>query len=364
MANQKNNTASKKIFFINLAFEQAKINLGSTDTNPSVGCVIEKEGSIISSGVTSLNGRPHAEFNALKKKKNFINSNLYVSLEPCSHFGKTPPCTTLIKKKKISKVFYSINDYDNRSKNKAKKVLKKNKINFYKIPLTKNNKDFYKSYYLQHNSKYPLVDAKIAVSNDYFTKSKKKKWITNDHSRKRTHYLRSLYSCILSTYKTINDDNSMFNCRIDGLEEKSPDLFIIDRFLKLKRNLKLMNTNNKRKIFIFTTISKSRKANYFKKKGIKLILLNKLDKKNDFKILLKKIKKTGYSRVFLETGVTSLSLFIKFNLLNELYIFKSDKNLSNNGLIYFKLSHFKKRLKMINVNLFDNKLYKIKFKNV
>jgi len=89
MANQKNNKGSKKNFFINLAFEQAKINLGSTNTNPSVGCVVEKEGSIISSGVTSLNGRPHAEFNTLKKKKNFIKSNLYVSLEPCSNFGKT-----------------------------------------------------------------------------------------------------------------------------------------------------------------------------------------------------------------------------------------------------------------------------------
>jgi len=270
----------------------------------------------------------------------------------------------LIKKKKISKEFYSINDYDNRSKNKAKKILNKNKINFYKVPLTKNNKDFYKSYFLQHNSKYPLVDAKIAVSNDYFTKSKKEKWITNEYSRKRTHYLRSIYSCVLSTYKTINDDNSMFNCRIEGLEKKSPDLFIIDRFLKLKKNLKLINANNKRKIFIFTTVSKSRKANYFKKKGINLIMLKKLEEKIDFKLLLEKIKKIGYSRVFLETGVTSLSLFLKFNLLNELYVFKSDKNLGNNGLVYFKLSHLKRKLKKINVNLFNNKLYKIKFKNV
>ena len=90
-----------------LAFEQAKINLGSTKTNPSVGCVIVKDNAIISSGFTSINGRHHAEFNALNKKVNFKNASMYVTLEPCSHYGITPPCTKIIIKKKIKKVFYS-----------------------------------------------------------------------------------------------------------------------------------------------------------------------------------------------------------------------------------------------------------------
>ena len=93
--------------YLDLAFEKAKINLGSTKSNPSVGCVVEKDGSVISSGYTSIGGRPHAEFNALNKKVNFKNANLYVSLEPCSHFGKTPPCVGLIIKKKNKKSFFS-----------------------------------------------------------------------------------------------------------------------------------------------------------------------------------------------------------------------------------------------------------------
>ena len=100
MVNLKNNIKSKKLHFLSLAFEQANINLGSTKTNPSVGCIIEKNGSVLASGRTSLNGRPHAEFNALKKKINFNGANLYVTLEPCSHYGNTPPCTNLIIKKK------------------------------------------------------------------------------------------------------------------------------------------------------------------------------------------------------------------------------------------------------------------------
>ena len=87
--------------YLRLAFEKAKINLGSTSTNPSVGCIIEKNKSVISSGHTSINGRPHAEFNALNKRINFKDSNLYVTLEPCSHYGFTPPCTNIIKKKKL-----------------------------------------------------------------------------------------------------------------------------------------------------------------------------------------------------------------------------------------------------------------------
>ena len=77
--------------FLKLAFNIAKVNLGKTSLNPSVGCVVVKNNSVISSGYTSINGRPHAEFNALKSQKNFKNSDLYVTLEPCTHYGVTPP---------------------------------------------------------------------------------------------------------------------------------------------------------------------------------------------------------------------------------------------------------------------------------
>ena len=107
-------------FFLNLAFQIADINLGKTKLNPSVGTVIVKNNSIISSGVTSINGRPHAEFNALNKGRSFKDSNLYTTLEPCTHYGLTPPCVNIIKKKKIKKV-------NLRFKNQKKKIKKKKK---------------------------------------------------------------------------------------------------------------------------------------------------------------------------------------------------------------------------------------------
>ena len=103
------NKTNNHSYFMRLALMQAKKNLGNTKDNPSVGCVVVNNNNVISSGCTSINGRPHAEFNALNFiKKKLSNSNLYVTLEPCSNLGKTPPCVNLIKNKKIKNVFFII----------------------------------------------------------------------------------------------------------------------------------------------------------------------------------------------------------------------------------------------------------------
>ncbi len=236
MANQKRN--KPKLEYLKLAFELAKINIGSTKSNPSVGCVVERNGSVISTGFTSVSGRPHAEYNALNKNIDFKNSNIYVTLEPCSHFGKTPPCTNLISKKGVQNVFYSLDDFDKRSKNKSKKKLSKKNIKVVKNLLKKEGTHFYKSYNKLKSLSIPLIDAKIAFSKDYFTKNLKQKWITSNKSRNLVHLLRSQYDAIISTSKSINEDNSLLDCRIEGLKNKSPDLIIIDRNLKIKKKFK------------------------------------------------------------------------------------------------------------------------------
>ena len=94
--------------YLDLAFHLAEKNLGKTKLNPSVGTVIVKNGAVISTGVTSLKGRPHSEYNALKNLKNSSGATLYTTLEPCVHYGKTPPCTNIIIKKKNSKCFLCV----------------------------------------------------------------------------------------------------------------------------------------------------------------------------------------------------------------------------------------------------------------
>ena len=349
-------------FYLDLAFEIAKKNLGKTKLNPSVGAVVVKNNSIISSGLTSLNGRPHAEFNALKKKIRFEGADLYTTLEPCTHYGLTPPCVKIIEKKKIKNVYYGFEDPDKRTYKKAKNILQKKKIKAKLIGST-NYKNFYKSYFFNKKYKLPFISAKIAVSKDFFSINKKSKWITNERSKKITHLLRSQSDCIFSTSKSINIDNSMLNCRLNGLNTFKPDLFIIDLKLNLKKNLSINNLTNKRKTFLITNKKNKNKVALFKKKGFKIIYLKSLNSKDDFKLMLQYIYKLGYSRAFFETGLTFLNSLINYKLVNELYVFKNDKILkkkgSNNSTS--KYLKFLKLEKKIKINLNDDILYHKEF---
>ncbi|MBD1172542.1 bifunctional diaminohydroxyphosphoribosylaminopyrimidine deaminase/5-amino-6-(5-phosphoribosylamino)uracil reductase RibD [Pelagibacterales bacterium SAG-MED05] len=350
-------------YFLKLAFNLAKINLGKTSFNPSVGCVVVKNNSVISSGYTAIKGRPHAEFNALSFKKNFRNSDLYVTMEPCTHYGVTPPCTNLISKKGIKRVFFSFNDKDKRTAKKSKEKLSKKKIKVYKKS-NKDFKDFYQSYFLTKKNTIPFVDAKIATSKDYLTINKRSKWITNSQSRNRAHLIRSEYDAIISTSKSINNDNSLLNCRLRGFDNNRPDVVIIDLNLKIKKGLNIFKKIGKRKISIVTSVSKGKKIFYLKKRGIKIISIKSLDSKNDFINLFKILKKYAYNRILIESGLIFLEKLIKNKLIFNLYMFKSSTSLGNNGKNNIS-SNFIKKLKLkkkINVNLYGDELFKIKIK--
>ena len=345
-------------FFSNLAFNIAESNVGKTNKNPSVGCVIVKNNSVISSGVTSINGRPHAEYNALSKNLNFKNAYMYVTLEPCTHHGITPPCTNLIKKKRVKKVYYCFEDPDIRTYKKAKIVLN-NRIKKIK-KIDDRNKDFYKSYFFNKKYKLPFIDAKIAISKDFSTINKKNKWITNSRSRKVSHLIRSKYDCIISTSASINKDNSLLNCRIKGLNNLKPDLVIIDRKLRLKKNLALYSLAKKRKTYLLTTSNNSKQTSFLKKKNIKIIKLNSLLTKDDFFNLFRKLFQLGKRRILIESGLIFLNQLLKMNFINNLYIFKSNNKLKSNGFNNTKKNLIKnlKILKQVNVNLNNDKLLK------
>jgi diaminohydroxyphosphoribosylaminopyrimidine deaminase/5-amino-6-(5-phosphoribosylamino)uracil reductase len=350
-------------FYLNLAFNQAEKNLGKTKFNPSVGCVVVKNNSVVSTGVTSINGRPHAEFNALKYKINYINADLYVTMEPCTHYGLTPPCVNIIKKKGIKNVYYSFVDPDKRTFKKAKLILRKSKI-FTKQLINKKNRNFYNSYIINKKNKIPYISAKIATSKDFLTINKKSKWITNSHSRKITHLIRSQFNCIISTSKSLNKDNSLLNSRIKGMNENKPDLIILDLNLKLKKKLLLTKLNNMRKTYIVTSCTVKKKLLFYKKQNYKVIKIKSLNCSNDFNLLFKKLFQLGYSRVMFETGLTILNELIKYNLLNELYLFQNKKKLGKNGYNNVSSSYLKKLnlRNIVKVNLNDDKLYKIKVK--
>jgi len=320
--------------YMNLAINLAMNQKGLTGINPSVGCVIVKNKKIISFGETNINGRPHAETIALNKnKKNNNGSTVYLTLEPCSHYGKTPPCTKALIKSKVKKVNYSIEDEDIRSFKKAKKILKLNKIHTTSGLLRKQVKIFYKNYNFTKKKKLPYTIGKLACSYN-FSILKNNSHITNEHSRKVSHLLRYENQGLLTSYKTINNDNPKLSCRLNGLEKFSPMRVIIDRDLKINLNSYIVNNSSKNKTFIIHNSKKINKINYLNNKGVKLILF-KVENDNyfDLKKLLKKIYDLGIYSLLVECGSILTHKMISKKIFNEFYLFRSNKILNNKDKI-------------------------------
>tara|TARA_B100000073_G_scaffold280091_1_gene240624 strand:+ start:2411 stop:3496 length:1086 start_codon:yes stop_codon:yes gene_type:complete len=325
-------------YFINLANNLAKNSLGYSGPNPSVGAIVVKNNKIISFANTSFSGRPHAETNALnklsfnKKKK----STIYISLEPCVHQGKTPPCVNEIIKSKIKRVVYSIQDKDKRTSGKSLKILKSKKINVTKNLLSHSSKSIYKNYFYTRNFKRPYVYGKIAISRDSYTKDKNNFFITNEHSIKTAHIIRSKVDCILTTSNTINDDNPKLNCRIDGLNLFSPKIAILDRSLKINKNSYLIKNAKKNKTFLFYNFKDKNKIKFLKSKKIKLIYTPILKKKLDIDFVLKKLFQFDISSILVEGGKSLIQSMLINNYFNEFYLFISSKYLKKKGTLKIK----------------------------
>ena len=329
MSTKKDKFSSKDKLYMDLALDLARAREGVTGTNPSVGCVIVKNDKIISIGQTSYNGRPHAETNAIKNSfDNLKGSTMYVTLEPCSHHGVTPPCTSEIIKSKISKVIYSVIDIDKRVKGKTFKILKSKKINVYTGLLKNKVNEFYTSYFYNRRKKLPFVSGKIAVAKNNLIYSKNKKKITNWRSDRFTHLLRYKNDTILISYKTLNKDNPKLSCRLKNFK-KFPKRIILDNRLETNTKSYIFRTSNKDNTIFFYNEAKKSKISEFKKKKIKIIK-SKTDrwKKFDISTILKKLYHLGCRNILVEGGNDLTKDFLKKKIYNRFYLFKSTKILS------------------------------------
>ena len=330
MSTKKDKFSLKDKSYMKLAINLARTRKGLTGENPSVGCVLVKNDRIISIGQTGYGGRPHAETNAINNSfENLNGSKMYVTLEPCNHYGKTPPCTNSIIKSGIKEVFYSINDIDKKVRGKSFKILNKRKIKV-NVGILKNEaKELYESYIINRRYNLPYVTAKIATSKNNLIYSKGTKRITNPLSDKLSHYLRLKNDAIMISSKTLNIDNSKLNCRLKGYENFSPKRIILDRNLDINLNTYIFKTAKKfETIIIHNSINKS-KIKILKKQKINLLKLKLDNKKNfDLKIVLKKLYSIGITNLLVEGGDNLTKNMLKKKLVNQFYLFKSIKNLS------------------------------------
>lgn len=230
--------------FMHVALNLAKRHQGMTASNPSVGCIIVRDEKIIASAVTAKGGRPHAEKIALSHDNiSFKGAEIYSTLEPCSHYGKTPPCTESIIEKGISKVFIGIKDKDSRVNGQGIKILQDAGIKVEVGVLAGPISQFYLPYIQAKTLKRPFVTVKIASSMDgkcaYYTGNTK--WITCEKSRQFTNFLRYHYDAILVGRKTYQMDLPALTCRVPGLEEFSPQRFILSSTMDNIKGFNILN---------------------------------------------------------------------------------------------------------------------------
>ena len=342
MSTRKDKFSKKDKTYMELALSLAGARHGFTGVNPSVGCVIVKDNEIISIGQTGYGGTPHAEYNAIKDSNVSVKgSKMYVTLEPCNHYGKTPPCTNLIIKKKIKEVFYSVDDVDKKVKSKSFKILKSKNIIVKKGLLKKEIMNFYSTYFFNRLNKLPFVTGKIAISKNNLIYTKNEKKITDIHSDKLTHYLRYKNHAIMISSKTLNTDNPKLNCRLKGLSDFSPRRIILDNNLNTNVDSYIFRSANKTNTVFFYNSAKKQKIDLFKKKNFQIIKSNLIKKKHfDLKVILKKLYNMGSRNILVEGGNMLSGSFLKKKLFNQFYLFKSNK-IFNKSTPYKDFNHIK-----------------------
>ena len=332
MSSKKDKFTLKDKNYMKLALNLASARKGLTGDNPSVGCLIVKNDKVISIGQTGFEGRPHAEHNAINNSlEELKGSKMYVTLEPCNHYGKTPPCTNSIIKSGISEIIYGMDDIDKKVKGKSFKILSNKKIKVKKGLLKKEAKNLYDSYIVNRNKKLPYVTGKIAISKNSLIYSKGTKRITDKSSDKLTHYLRYKNDSIMISSKTLNTDNPKLNCRLKGFEKFSPKRIILDSNLEIKMNSYIIKSSKKNNTIIFHNSSNNKKIQTLKKRLT--LFKSKVDNNKLFnlRIILKKLYTLGTRNLLVEGGDEITKNLIKDRLIDKFYLFKSPKNLKTSG---------------------------------
>jgi diaminohydroxyphosphoribosylaminopyrimidine deaminase/5-amino-6-(5-phosphoribosylamino)uracil reductase len=298
--------------------ELAKNGLGTTYPNPLVGSVVVYNNLIIGEGWHQKAGAPHAEVHAIlnvKDTKVLKDATLYVNLEPCSHFGKTPPCSNFIIEKGIKKVVIGCTDPNPNVAGKGIQKLKDAGCEVIVNVLQKEAEALNKRFFTFQNKKRPFIILKWAQTQDGFIAPKEKKeqgpvWITNEFTRQLVHKMRAEEQAILVGTNTVLDDNPSLTTR--DWEGKSPIRIILNRALQIPETVSVFD--GKEKTVVLTEISKENNDN---------LVYETIDfSKNIANQVCNVLYQLNIQSVIVEGGAKTLQTFIDENLWDEAFVFE------------------------------------------
>jgi diaminohydroxyphosphoribosylaminopyrimidine deaminase/5-amino-6-(5-phosphoribosylamino)uracil reductase len=315
--------------YMKVAIAQARKAVGKVSPNPMVGAVVVKKGEILGRGYHHQAGSPHAEINALRKAgKKTKNADLYVNLEPCCHYGRTPPCVNAIIDSGVKKVIIGIRDPNPLVSGKGISRLNAAGIITHVGVLEEECTALNEIYIKYITKKIPFTILKIAATLDgrIATRSGDSRGITGQQSLRVVHALRSQSDAIMAGIGTVQADNPLLTTRLHGKRGKDPIRVIVDSSLKVSPRAKVFNPHSQAGVIIATTKNASeRKKKQLDKAGAKVLTIDSENGRVGLKKLMIALGKLEISSLLIEGGTRLATAALEDGIVDKIVFFYAPK---------------------------------------
>jgi diaminohydroxyphosphoribosylaminopyrimidine deaminase/5-amino-6-(5-phosphoribosylamino)uracil reductase len=322
--------------FMQLALILGRRGLGRTSPNPAVGAAVVKDGVIVGRGWTQPGGRPHAEPEALARAGEAARgATLYVTLEPCSHVGKSPPCTDAIIAAGVARVVSAIEDPNPEVAGQGHAKLRAAGI---KVEIGLGARDAardHAGHFRRIRDKRPHVILKLAISSDdkIAAAGHKPVAITGEAAKARMHLLRSQCDAILVGIGTVLSDDPLLTCRLPGMETRSPVRLVLDRALRIPQASRLIHSARSTPLWVVTSnLAGAPAAAMLGASGAQVIRVASEPAGLDLTNVLHALSERGITRLLVEGGARVASSFVAANLVDEFWLLRGPNPIGTDGV--------------------------------
>jgi diaminohydroxyphosphoribosylaminopyrimidine deaminase / 5-amino-6-(5-phosphoribosylamino)uracil reductase len=319
---------NKDHYYMKMALDLAASAKGRTNPNPVVGAILVKDGVIVGSGLHRRAGEPHAEVHAFRMAgEHAEGATLYVTLEPCSHFGKTPPCANLVKESKVARVVVAMQDPNPQVAGRGIGILREAGIEVEVGVLEKEARLLNERFVHNMVNRTPFVISKVAMTLDgkIAAYNGHSKWITGEESRHNVHLLRNEVDAILVGIGTVKADDPMLTTRLET-GGKNPIRIVLDTTLRMPMEAKITDCSEA-KTWIVTAEENdvAEKIKALEEKGVEFIYVPVTDSGLDLSVLMNKLYEKGVTDLLVEGGSEINGSFLRAGLINKFSIYVAPK---------------------------------------
>lgn len=319
--------------YMKLALDLAGSAKGKTNPNPLVGAVIVKDGCIVGTGLHRKAGEPHAEVHAFNMAgEHAVGATLYVTLEPCSHYGKTPPCAELVKNSGVKRVVVAMQDPNPQVAGQGIRLLEEQGIEVTVGVLEEEARRLNERFIHNMLTERPFIISKFAMTLDgkIATYTGHSKWITGEAARTHVHTSRDEIDAILVGVNTVIADNPQLTTRLQNRAGKNPIRLVIDQQLATPLDANICDVKNARTILITSTLNKDCTQPYITK-GVECIYVEEKETKLDLVDAMKQLYKLGITDILVEGGASIHAAFLRLGLIDKVHAYIAPKLLGGKG---------------------------------